>query len=282
MYKTLKEERVHIYIYTHISYSMHTFLRLQKKNIHSTMYKTLKEEKNAFVKDICFYLDNKERALDQKRKALHTEWTECVFNKIQDQLLDRIENLDEAEIAAKRRQLFQNYIDASARKGGGLFLDIVIENEYDPFTWKKDTLKYRAKPAVVSNGPGFTDRFGNPVHDPVKRDLEKLKAEASAARSVGGGFGVEEDKLGRETLGHEHWSNMEATPYFDRAAKVQDAIAAGKNPPVRKGNKTTLELDDFVFPRGPDVVTKECHGLYGRGKATFFGKAGQKSSVIPE
>ncbi len=246
--------------------------------VRSHMYKTLKDEKTSFVKDICFDLDNKHLAAEQKRKALHTEWTECVFNKIQDQLLDRLENMDEVDLGAKRRQLFQNYIDASARKGGGLFLDIVIENEYDPFTWKKDTLKYRAKPAVVSNGPGFTDRFGNPVHDPVKRDLEKLKAEASAARSVGGGpgFGVGDGKLGRETLGHEHWSNMEATPYYDRAAKVQDAIAAGKKPPVRKGTKTTIEIDDYNYPTGPEIVTKECHGLYGRGKATFFGNNGEQ------
>lgn len=70
-----------------------------------------------------------------------------------------------------------------------------------------------------------------------------VQTEAKAARAVGGGASVldgDGQKLGKETLGHEHWSKMEATPFYDRAAKVQDAIAAGRNPPVRKGTKTTI------------------------------------------
>lgn len=248
--------------------------RAQKKRDDEfySAYKKLKEEEATFVSKVDTYLKNKDGAAKQRRRGLHAEWTECVFNKIQDQLLDRIDNMKETEIQAKRRELFQNYIDAASRKGGGLFLDIVIENEYDPFSWKKDTLRYRAKPAKLSNGPGFTDRFGNPVFDPVKRDLEKLKTEAKAARAVGGGASVldgDGQKLGKETLGHEHWSKMEATPFYDRAAKVQDAIAAGRNPPVRKGTKTTIDMDDFTFPSGPAMVTKESHGLYGKGKRTF-------------
>lgn len=124
----------------------------------------------------------------------------------------------------------------------------------------------------MSNGPGFTDRFGNPVHDPVKRDLEKLKSEAVAAQSVGGGPGFGDlsgGKIGRDTLSHEHWSKMEATPFFDRAAKVMDAVAAGKAPPVRKGQVTTLDINDYQYPSGPGVTTRELQGMYGKGKRTF-------------
>ena len=219
------------------------------------------------------YLKMKSDVALQKRKGLHTEWKECVFKNIQDQLIDRVDTMDEKEIQARRRDLFQKYIDASTAKPGGLFLDIVIENEYDPFTWKKKLLKYRAKPALVSNGPGFTDRFGNPVFDPVKRDLEKLKSEAQQAKAVGGGTGglelAEGQSMGRDTLGHEHWSKIEATPFFDRAAKVLDALAAGKGPKVRKGTKTNIDLTDYEFPMGPEKTTQELHGLYGRGKKTF-------------
>lgn len=84
--------------------------RQKKEDDFTKMYKTLKEEKDTFVKDLSKYLDNKSRAAEQKRKALHTEWTECVFNKIQDQLLDRIDTMDEEEIAERRRKLFQNYM----------------------------------------------------------------------------------------------------------------------------------------------------------------------------
>lgn len=195
-------------------------------------YAKLREERANFIErkseepsemGVDQYLQNKTDAAAQKKKALHTEWSECVFKNIQDQLIDRVDTMDEKEIQARRRDLFQKYIDAAAAKGGGLFLDIVIENEYNPFEWKKHTLKYRAKPAVVSNGAGFTDRFGNPVFDPVKRDLEKLKSEAKQAQAVGEGGGLDlegSEPLGRDTLGHEHWSKIEATPFYDRAAKV--------------------------------------------------------------
>lgn len=82
----------------------------KKDEDFTKMYQTLKEEKQTFVKDLTKYLDNKSRAAEQKRKALHTEWTECVFNKIQDQLLDRIDTMEEGEIAERRRKLFQNYM----------------------------------------------------------------------------------------------------------------------------------------------------------------------------
>lgn len=133
--------------------------------------------------------------------------------------------------------------------------------------------RYRNKPALVSNGPGFQDRFGNPVFDPVKKDLEKLKTEAAAAIAVSGGAPPLDDgklRLGKETLGHEHWSKMEATPFFDRAAKVQDLILAGKGPKVRAATKTNIDLNDYVFPRGPAALDKEIKGLYGGGKKCFL------------
>eukprot|EP00960_Hanusia_phi_P073178 767955-Hanusia_phi.AAC.7 len=261
-------------------------------------YKTLKEEADTFLADLDDYLQNKHIASLQKRKALYTEWKECVFNKIQDQLLDKIDTMEEGEIAARRRDLFQKYIDAASAKDGGLFLDIVIENEYNPFAWKKHTLRsvfqhlpppsfltftrFRARAAKVSNGPGFTDRFGNPVPDPVKRDLEKMQAESKAARSVGGDVVLElgEEKVGREILPLDRWSKIEATPFFDRAAKVQEAIAAGLPIPPRKGTKSSIvrgrcsrtemtsaqDLNDFVFPTSSHAVTREMQTIYGRGK----------------
>jgi hypothetical protein len=256
--------------------------KARKEREFNEAYEKLQDERKNFIErrsdeasemGVDQYLQNKADAELQKKKALHTEWKECVFKNIQDQLIDRVDTMDAEEISARRRDLFQKYIDAAAAKGGGLFLDIVIENEYDPFTWKKNTLKYRAKPAVVSNGPGFTDRFGNPVFDPVKRDLEKLKSEAKQAEAVGGGGGglqlAEGEKMGRETLGHEHWSKIEATPFYDRAAKVQDALASGKGPKIRKGTTTNIDLTDYDFPRGPAQTTKELNGLYGKGKKCF-------------
>jgi hypothetical protein len=224
----------------------------RKEQRFQEAYAMLKAERENFIQKkaddlpdmgIDQYLQTKKEAALQKKKALHTEWSECVFKNIQDQLIDRVDTMDDKEIQARRRKLFQDYIDAAKAKGGGLFLDIVIENEYNPFTWKEHTLKYRAKPAVVSNGPGFTDRFGNPVFDPVKRDLEKLKSEAKQAHMVGGGSGAfshGDEKIGRDTLGHEHWSKIEATPFFDRAAVVMDKIAAGNGPKVREAQKTNV------------------------------------------
>ncbi|KAJ1469680.1 hypothetical protein T484DRAFT_1981747 [Baffinella frigidus] len=217
----------------------------ERKNAEfEALQQKLKDENEDFVSKVDSYLRDKDKSNDQKRRALHQNWTECVFNKIQDQLLDRVDTMEAEEISQRRRLLFQNYIDASTNKPGGLFLGIVI-------------VRYRNKPATVSNGPGFQDRFGNPVFDPVKKDLEKLKTEAQAAIAVSGKPPPIDDgkqKLGKETLGHEHWSKMEATPFFDRAAKVQDLIAIGKGPKVRAATKTNIDLNDYVYPTGPEVT----------------------------
>ena len=233
-------------------------------------YAKLQIEQATFVAELDQYLENKDKAHLQKKRTLHTEWKECVFDKIQDQLLNRVEDMDPEKIAARRRELFQNYIDAARRKGGRLFLDIVIENEYDPFAWRKDTLRYRGRPALVSNGPGFTDRFGNPVFDPTMRDLEKHRSESRAARAFGGGAGrPDAGRLGRETLGHEHWAKIQATPFFDRAALAQDAAAAGRQPPPREGMVSRVQLDDFQYPREPTVLTGEFHAVFGKGKKVW-------------
>jgi hypothetical protein len=113
----------------------------------------LKDEERDFVSKVDQYLSDKDKSHHQKRRALHQNWTECVFNKIQDQLLDRVDTMDPEEISERRRVLFQNYIDAAARKGGGLFLDIVIENEYDPFTWKTHTLRCAPGRPLSCTGP---------------------------------------------------------------------------------------------------------------------------------
>ncbi|MFN9902949.1 MAG: hypothetical protein ACK55Z_30090, partial [bacterium] len=111
----------------------------RKEQRFQEAYSMLKAERENFIQKqaedlpdmgIDQYLQTKKEAALQKKKALHTEWSECVFKNIQDQLIDRVDTMDEKEIQARRRKLFQEYIDAAKAKGGGLFLDIVIENEY--------------------------------------------------------------------------------------------------------------------------------------------------------
>ena len=64
------------------------------------------------------------------------------------------------DLSRRRRDLFQKYIDASNSKTeiGGIFLDIIIEHDYDPLAGRKDQKKYKIK-----------DLF-----DPPKKDIHKV------------------------------------------------------------------------------------------------------------
>ena len=72
--------------------------KTQKEREFQEAYAKLKEERENFVErrseepsemGIDQYLQNKKDAALQKKKALHTEWSECVFKNIQDQLIGR-------------------------------------------------------------------------------------------------------------------------------------------------------------------------------------------------
>jgi hypothetical protein len=239
-------------------------------------YERLHLEQSTFVAELDRYLENQHTTELQKKRALHREWKECVFDKIQAQILHRVEDMDPERIAARRRALLQRYLDAARSTGARLFLDIVVETEYDPFVWRKDTLRYRAKPATASHGPGFTDRVGNPAHDPTTRDLDKRRAEARAARAAGPGpHPPDAGRLGRETLGQEHWALLQATPFFDHAAQALDAAAAGRAPPPPPppAAASAVRLDDFEFPRGGAAPSREFRAFYGKGKRVWPGRA---------
>ena len=69
--------------------------------------------------------------------------------------------LTREDIERRRRELLQSFIDQT-NSGGGLYLDIVKEDVYDPFAWKQHTVKYNEK--VLGE-------------DPTKRVLNKQNSD---------------------------------------------------------------------------------------------------------
>ena len=133
--------------------------------------------------------------MDLFRRSLFVEWDDLVFSRVQKKVADTLQKMDREELLSRREQLFDAFLDACKRKGAGLFLDIVIESDYNPFAWKEHTVKF---PDTVAN-------------DPVKRDMRKY----------GGGWDASASQvpLGKATLEMAHWSKLESTPFFDRVRK---------------------------------------------------------------
>lgn len=76
------------------------------------------------------------RAADVRRAALHSAWSSEVFDVIQGRLTAAIQERPAAAIEARLRAASDAYVEATnakARiKGGGVFGDVIIPEDYDP------------------------------------------------------------------------------------------------------------------------------------------------------
>mmetsp|Transcript_40377 Transcript_40377/g.108354 ORF Transcript_40377/g.108354 Transcript_40377/m.108354 type:complete len:251 (+) Transcript_40377:1061-1813(+) len=220
-----------------------------------------------------------------------------VRDKMHAQVLPQVDKLDVGELAQRRRDLFQRYLEASNTKK--VYLDEVDPAMYDPFSWMGNNLRYTGGSAGNSakKGDDADPRLGE---DPTQRELFKRRRELRLARTIGsddagpGGGDVTpgltsslegKEKLGYGGNGNPHmqgtgkrgdmvfrptvdtfwWSqtNFKNSQYYDRATALKEHPKTA--PPVQM---THVDLDEYSIPRGPAVLDREFEGLYGRGKRT--------------
>lgn len=195
------------------------------------------------------YVTMREMTDHRRKEQLFKLWSKTVFDPIQSQLQSELDKRPITSIEARRTAQLQEYLDATNR-GQGLFRDIVIERDYDPF---------KANRAVMRLKTSHLDRI-----DPVKRDLIKNMKETKQIADLNPDMHIIEPRR-RPVLDILLWDKLESTPHGRYAAMVAKAAATAGNKPVveRPAAKDSVVLDHFNIPREQSLVKAE---FFPRGK----------------
>jgi len=133
------------------------------------MYASVVAEEAGFIQDVEAFMHAQARQEVRKREALHKQWDEAIYQKVQAEINAHLDKRNINDISAKRYALMDEYVRVSNSKTFGLFRDIIIPEEYDPMTAHGDFIKYDAR-----------ERF-----DPCKLELRGAAAELGPAAVSG-------------------------------------------------------------------------------------------------
>jgi hypothetical protein len=190
----------------------------QEENAFEQLYHEVKHSGVAFLQKLDRYLENGRVASQQKFQSMSTRQNDGVFDRCQNQVEDQLVAMKDRDIAKKRNERYQNYLDQDRMKDG-LYLDIIMAEEYDPFDWHKEIIKYKYMPHL----------------NPACKDLVKTETEQLMERFPNGPIPTTTKarsklfpSLGRgDMISTTLWTKMEATPYFDRSEAEQLKRASG-------------------------------------------------------
>jgi hypothetical protein len=190
----------------------------REERAFDTLYNDVKHSGVAFLQKLDRYLENNKVASQQKFQSMSTRQNDGVFGRCQNQVEDQLVAMKDHDISQKRNERYQNYLDQDRIKDG-LYLDIIMPEEYDPFDWRKETIKYKYMPHL----------------NPACKDLVKTETEQLMERFPNGPIPTTTKSraklfpsLGRgDMISTSLWTKMEATPYFDRSEAEQLKRASG-------------------------------------------------------
>lgn len=97
------------------------------------------------MKDVDETLRVSETARAKKKAALYESWKREVYDKISSQIDDAVNSLDPHDVKRHLQTQYEAFLTASNHKAG-IFRDIVIETDYDPFAhtapaWSRSTCR---------------------------------------------------------------------------------------------------------------------------------------------
>jgi hypothetical protein len=213
------------------------------------------ESEGSFVREVEDFLKVNDEAHQRRKRQLHKDWEEKVYENIQSQIDSQLSSLRTADLSARRRELMEDYINVSNKKRYGLYRDIIIESEYDPMMAHKTMVSYDMRDG----------------QDPLKLELN------NAAERPSDLMGTPRRNLarpkGRTTLDVCMWDKLNSTPYgrFDRMFT--------KAPPDdwASHSLSRIPFDHYNIPRGKDALTRE----FPRGKRTVEGGTNQSTIFEP-
>ena len=209
----------------------------KEERAFDSLYVDVKHSGVAFLQKLDRYLENNKVASEQKFHSMSTRQNDGVFGRCQNQVEDQLLAMKAHVISKKRNQRFQNFLDQDRIKDG-LYLDIILAEEYDPFDWEKDIITYKYRPHL----------------NPPSKDLVKTETEQLMERFPNGPMPTTTKarsklfpSLGRDDMiPTSMWTKMESTPFFDRSEAEQLKRASGfvKEDKRNKVSKST-KMDHF-------------------------------------
>ena len=180
----------------------------------------------------------------QKKEQMFAEWEEKVFNPIAESITKQIDDVGHETLSRLRREEYAKFLKATNGKQG-LFLDIVLENDYDPF---------------IPNSRRIKSQTGK-LADPMKRILTKTEEEKGM---VDPSMFAKAHKPGRETLDVKQWhtGKIEATPHGHFAAMMAEPSTGEPTEKAAKLTRSAVTFDHFNVAVGNEVIESE----FPRGK----------------
>jgi hypothetical protein len=190
----------------------------REERAFDTLYNDVKYSGVAFLQKLDRYLENNKVASQQKFHSMSTRQNDAVFARCQNQVEDKLVAMKDGVMTKRRNQRYQNFLDQDRIKDG-LYLDIIMTEEYDPFDWHKEIIKYTYLPQL----------------NPVCKDLVKTETEHLMERFPNGPIPTTTKarsklfpSLGRDDMiSTTLWTKMESTPFFDRSEAEQLKRATG-------------------------------------------------------
>lgn len=195
------------------------------------------------------------------------EWNANVHGSIQQKVSEKINSMDTKELNRRKNDDYSKFLDITNRKSA-IFLDIIIESEYDPLEPNTHVIKTN------------TGR----LKDPTKVSAQKLQSEGSmlgngpkaaqglaSQRAGSDRNGNKTDTHLKETLPVEMWSagKILATPYGS-FAKLMDSAGSGHGTGPSHDIKTKLGRSHVVFDHYKYPTGKECNDAENpRGKRIY-------------
>lgn len=220
--------------------------RLQRKEAAFAEKLAKLNAERGYVGDIARYLKIRDEAVQRKKAELYKEWEVNVFNDIQRQVQRGLDAQSTREIEKRRNKLQQEYLDITNRKR--VVVDVIVENEYDPFKYKNKNIKIRM----------------DKIRDPTRRELDTINEEKKILQSLKIPVGVEptirpmlpteEWSKVRDTL-HGRYTLQEVTPEMILAQNRALGAGAGPrprseligpaNPKALAGSRSSIVFDHF-------------------------------------
>jgi hypothetical protein len=196
----------------------------------------------------------------ERRQALanHQHWEKEVYNKINENITAQVNAIDYAQLQKRKGKEFQEFIDQT-NKTGALFLDVVIEEEYDPFESNRHDVRAKIQKILDPTKKAAQNRANE---DAVKRQTQILPDA------------IVSHENGRPTLDVKLWSEgvIQATPHghFAKMMEVDPADHHKKDGIGAKLQESHFQLDHYNYPNRDNAALV---AEFPPGKMTKFDNA---------
>jgi len=191
---------------------------------------------------------------------VHHVWEKEVYHRIENQIARKAGNKEPAEINRRLIEQMDKYVEAAAAKT--LFLDTIIESEYNPFESKAAVIKVDARPRSKTVWDGIKDPLNEQIEKVMEIHQDKTAAEMPTLAHM----------AGKSTLPLREWATgvIEDTPHgfanraFEKSLREASMSIEEKQKRAAR-NVSTLTMEHYNYAKGKEALMAE----YPKGKRCY-------------